>query len=534
MKAALALLPSGLLLVLGGMIWSWRGEHPIVSLPQRASRALPSSRTGGDPSTATSRIAYNITAPGLTPGNSNRLGLPARTFRRQHNRTGHGGTAGNFRRHGLSARTLRIQYNKTEHGLSAQTTKKPGLSAQSTRIQYNNSENGLSAQNSRTNGLSTLPSRIQYNAAPGLSGVATGIQYSSTAHASTARTDGYQTNTTRTVGPLEEGILWSQVIEQALPWGFTEENALSWQESARSANIVSLERGCGRSTNRVATLSDGSRVCVRYGINPEQIQGEALSYYLSRLLGVRGVPPCILSKVGSSQWGPVQADLGVTGWTQGALLSLTPWIHNLSMVLPPRALRAEGGQLRSLHEELEKDTAQASSKESENGRRLDLDGMITKPAAPSGELEVAQWADLIVFDYLTANFDRLVSNLFSLQWDPRIMLRGTNNLHRSPDGTLVLLDNEAGLAHGYRLRETWDKYNEQLLGTVCLFRRGAVRKLRDLHMAQSAAQELHSLYQHTEPLAAELGFLTEAQGQVLQDRIGRVYKHVLNCQEKYS
>ncbi|XP_063802364.1 four-jointed box protein 1 [Pseudophryne corroboree] len=306
---------------------------------------------------------------------------------------------------------------------------------------------------------------------------------------------------------LEQGILWPRALERALPRGFPDESSLHWQQCARAASVVTLERGCGRSTNRLATLSDGSRACVRYGINPEQIQGEALSFYLSRLLGLRAVPPCVLSKVGSAQWDPVQAELGATGWVPGSLVTITPWLYNLSSVLPPLALRAQDGRLRPLRQELR---------------------------AGPGMVELAQWGDLILFDYLTGNFDRLVSNLFSLQWDPRVMLRGTNNLHRSPDGTLVLLDNEAGLAHGYRLRDTWDKYNEQLLATVCLFRRGVVRRLRELHLARSAAEELHALYMAGEPLAAELGVLTEPEAQVLQDRVGVIYRHIQNCQGRYS
>ncbi|KAE8606332.1 hypothetical protein XENTR_v10010679 [Xenopus tropicalis] len=308
--------------------------------------------------------------------------------------------------------------------------------------------------------------------------------------------------------PLEQGIFWPPALEQALPMGFPLEAAERWKETARSAGVVALERGCGRSTNRMATLSDGSRVCVRYGINPEQIQGELLSYYLSRLLGLRGVPPCVLSRVGSPQWAPVQTELAATGWTQGALVSFTPWLHNLSSVLPPMALRAQDGKLRPLRTELGKGGATM--------------------------LELAQWADLILFDYLTANFDRLVSNLFSLQWDPHIMLRGTNNLHRTPDGALVLLDNEAGFAHGYRLLGTWDKYNEQLLGTVCVFRRSVVRKVREMYLARNFAQELQALYLQEEPLAAELGLLSEAQAQTLQGRVGHEYKHMLSCQDKYS
>ncbi|XP_018412973.1 PREDICTED: four-jointed box protein 1 [Nanorana parkeri] len=307
---------------------------------------------------------------------------------------------------------------------------------------------------------------------------------------------------------LEQGIYWPRALERALPQGFTDEYSQRWQQFARTASVVALERGCGRSTNRLATLSDGSKACVRYGINPEQIQGEVLSFYLSRLLGLPAVPPCILSKVGSMQWAPVLAELGGTGWVAGSFVTMTPWLHNLSSVLPPLALRAEDGKLRPLLEELH--------------------------SGYTGMVELAQWGDLIVFDYLTANFDRLVSNLFSLQWDARVMLRGTNNLHRSPDGTLVLLDNEAGLAHGYRVRDTWDKYNKELLATVCLFRRGMVRKLRELYLGQRTAEELHSLYLAGEPLAAELGLLTESEAQVLQDRVGLLYRHIQSCQDRYS
>ncbi|XP_072278221.1 four-jointed box protein 1 [Pyxicephalus adspersus] len=315
-------------------------------------------------------------------------------------------------------------------------------------------------------------------------------------------------NRTQPSLPLEQGIYWPPALERALPQGFTDEYSQHWQQFARNASVVTLERGCGRSTNRLATLSDGSKACIRYGINPEQIQGEVLSFYLSRLLGLPAVPPCVLSKVGSMQWAPVLAELGGTGWVPGSLVTITPWLHNLSSVLPPLALRAEDGKLRPLLEELH--------------------------SGHTGMVELAQWGDLILFDYLTANFDRLVSNLFSLQWDPRVMLRGTNNLHRSPDGTLVLLDNEAGLAHGYRVRDTWDKYNKDLLDTVCLFRSGVVRKLRELYFGQRSAEELHSLYLAAEPLAAELGLLTESEAQILQDRVGLLYRHIQSCQDTYS
>nr|XP_034962841.1 four-jointed box protein 1 [Zootoca vivipara] len=264
--------------------------------------------------------------------------------------------------------------------------------------------------------------------------------------------------------PVRGGIFWSRALEAQVPSGFSAEEAASWVRAAREARVLSLERGgCGRSSNRLARLSDGSRACVRYGINAEQIQGEALSYHLAGLLGIQErLPPLALARVEArgGQWAPLR------GLSQAQLV------------------------------------------------------------------ELVQWSDLIVFDYVTANFDRLVSNLFSLQWDPRVMQRATSNLHRAPNGGLVFLDNEAGLVHGYRLLAMWDKYNEPLLRSVCVFREATAQRVRELHRARNAAAELLHLYRTREPLASVLGFLSEQQAQLLQDRVDFVHKHILHCKAK--
>ncbi|XP_069479460.1 four-jointed box protein 1 [Ambystoma mexicanum] len=309
---------------------------------------------------------------------------------------------------------------------------------------------------------------------------------------------------------VEDGIFWGSRLVEAAPAGFSASQVASWMARARASRIISLEKGCGRSSNRLARFSDGTKACVRYGINPEQIQGETFSFYLSRLLGIENVPPLALSRVNpnSPQWGQVRTELLGSQWTEGAIVSLTPWIDNLTDLVAPSALRPEDGRLRQVRADVENRT----------GAEL---------------LELVQWTDLIVFDYLTANFDRLVSNLFSLQWDPRVMQRATSNLHRAPNGGLVFIDNEAGLVHGYRVRAMWDKYNEPLLRAVCLFRRGLAGRIRELHGRGSAAAELHRLYREHEPLASELGGLSEDQARLLQDRLELVYKHILVCQAAY-
>nr|XP_004673262.3 four-jointed box protein 1 [Jaculus jaculus] len=312
------------------------------------------------------------------------------------------------------------------------------------------------------------------------------------------------------------GIFWGRGLEERVPRGFSEAQATAWLETARGARVVALERGgCGRSSNRLARFADGTRACVRYGINPEQIQGEALSYYLARLLGLqRHVPPLALARVEArgAQWAQVQEELRAAHWTEGSVVSLTRWLPNLTDVLVPEPWRSEDGRLRPLR-----------------GARGELANL-----SQTELVDLVQWTDLIVFDYLTANFDRLVSNLFSLQWDPRVMQRATSNLHRGPGGALVFLDNEAGLVHGYRVAGMWDKYNEPLLQSVCVFRERTARRVLELHRGQDAAARLLRLYRRHEPRFPELAALADPHAQLLQRRLRFLAKHILHCKAKYG
>ncbi|XP_051478264.1 four-jointed box protein 1 [Apus apus] len=312
--------------------------------------------------------------------------------------------------------------------------------------------------------------------------------------------------------PVERGIFWSRDLEDQVPPGFPAEETAAWLSVARAARVASLERGgCGRSSNRLARLSDGSRACVRYGINPEQIQGEALSYHLAGVLGMqeRLLPMALaLVEARGRQWEPVREELHGSHWTEGAVVSLTRWVDNLTAVVAPAPWSAEV----------------------DTGRQLQpLSAGELGSLPPSQLVELVQWSDLILFDYLTANFDRLVSNLFSLQWDPRVMHRATSNLLRAPDGGLVFMDNEAGLVHGYRVLAMWDPYNEPLLRSVCVFREGTARRVAELHRRRSAAAELRRRYRAREPLWARLGFLSERQAELLQARVDFVHRHIAHC-----
>ncbi len=146
-------------------------------------------------------------------------------------------------------------------------------------------------------------------------------------------------------------------------------------------------------------------------------------------------------------------------------------------------------------------------------------------------VELMQWSDLIIFDYLTANFDRIVSHIFSLQWDARVMERTTNNLLKTINGHLLLLITRAGLVHGYRVLDLWERYHRLLLSSSCIFRRSTVRRLSELKRSGNSAKLLCELYRAREPLARELGSLSEEHALTLQNRVDVVYKHIKQCTE---
>ncbi|CAN9499125.1 unnamed protein product [Ophioblennius macclurei] len=311
--------------------------------------------------------------------------------------------------------------------------------------------------------------------------------------------------------PVDGGIFWSEWLEDLLPVGFSEEYARAWRQKARTCRVVKLEPGCGRISNQLATFADGTKACVRYGINADQVQGETLTYYLATLLGITNLPPLALSQLSGDgeQWADVRTRIDGLQWSERAVVSLTEWISNLTGVVTPAPLRQDSGGLHPA-----------------------ADALRNKSAAEL--LELMQWSDLIVFDYLTANFDRLVSNLFSLQWDSRVMERDTNNLLKTPRGDLVFIDNEAGLVHGFRVLNMWEKYHASVLNSVCVFRRRTTQRVAELHRRRDSRRRLLELYRDSEPLSQESGFLSDEHAGVLQDRIDRLYKHILHCKGKYG
>lgn len=308
---------------------------------------------------------------------------------------------------------------------------------------------------------------------------------------------------------IEHRVFWSAWLEGLSTRVFDVDHERKWRDQVRDARVVVLEAGCGRPTNRLATFADGTKACVRYGIDADQVLGETLSYYLAELLGISNLPPLALSKLNlsSDQWASVRENIEALEWSPNAIVSLTEFIPNVTGVFIPLYLRKQqGGGLQLFAETIS---------------NMTLTYLV----------ELMQWSDLILFDYLTANFDRIVSHIFSLQWDARVMERTTNNLLKTISGHLLFIDNEAGLIHGYRVLDLWERYHTLLLSSSCIFRRSTVRRISEMKRSGNSAKLLCELYRAREPLARELGCLSEEHALTLQNRIDIVYKHIKQCTE---
>ena len=312
-----------------------------------------------------------------------------------------------------------------------------------------------------------------------------------------------------TGGFIQGGVYWGRSVEDALPSGFEESEAESWRRFARKTPVVRVEEGCGRMQNRLLTFEDGTRSCCRYRQNTDQIQGELFSFYLGRLLGLRNLAPSSLAlvRLRDPLWSRVRPQLSLAQWNEERAVVLTRFVPALEPAHIPTSLRTSA---RRLHPPDIRDA--------------------------SDVVELAQWSDLIVFDYLTANLDRVVNNLYNLQWNPAMMDAPAHNLAREPNsGLLVFFDNESGLLHGYRLLDKYENYHGTLLEALCVFRKSTSDVIKRLHEDKNVGLLLQSRFEQSDPEFRDfLPSLPEKSIKILNERIERVYDQIRQCERLYA
>ena len=92
----------------------------------------------------------------------------------------------------------------------------------------------------------------------------------------------------------------------------------------------------------------------------------------------------------SNQWSSVQEQQ----WPENSIVALIEWLPNLTKTTMPTMLRKQLLQLKSNTESVQPIDVTASDLSSMDETQLE---------------HLVQWSDLIIFDYLTGNYDRMAS-----------------------------------------------------------------------------------------------------------------------------
>lgn len=319
---------------------------------------------------------------------------------------------------------------------------------------------------------------------------------------------------------VENGVFWSKQIESLTPKGFSIEDDLKWIQSINASDVVEVSIGCGRMQNRLLKLSDNRRICVRYRKNNDQIQGEFFSFLLARILNIGNVPSSTMlvfqqHNQSGLKWKKVKHKLREAQWETKPIV-LTKHVDDLKPAFIPNAFRTSRRRLYPLRQNIS----------SLNTSQL---------------IELVQWSDLIVFDYLTANIDRVINNIINQRWNPEMMNSAAHNLLQTKSNLLLFLDNESGLFHGYRLLAKYEPIHKSLLEKLCIFRQSTIDNLEKLDQLDVKSMmelfskhfRMHVLNYETRIQRTHLHLLPKNNIAILKKRIHQVIKQVHYCQKQF-
>lgn len=312
------------------------------------------------------------------------------------------------------------------------------------------------------------------------------------------------------------GVFWSKELESLIPKGFDANDDLNWVRLVNSSIVVDMVEGCGRMQNRLITYEDGQKCCVRHRQNSDQIQGDIFSFYLGRILGISNLPSATVSLINLKdyRWDRVKSQIHLAQWNVDKPVVITKHVNDLIPAYIPSFFRPDKRRLHPIYQDL---------------GHVNVDQMV----------ELAQWSDLIVFDYLTGNLDRIVNNLFNKQWNPEMMNSPAHNLVKiKKTGLLLFIDNESGLLHGYRLLKKYEPFHRSLLNSICIFRKSTADVIDHLFKKGNISKLLRLSY-HKNMLNpgkshGDLPFLPQRNLKILNERIETVYNQINYCKSLYS
>lgn len=280
-----------------------------------------------------------------------------------------------------------------------------------------------------------------------------------------------------------------------------------WQTKISSLRAVKIEPGCGRMQNRLVTFNDGTKACARYRLNTHLMQGEIYSYIIGKLLKIPNMTPLstTLPDLRLEQWSRVGSAVLEANWQSNKLLILTKYIPGTTEVMLPEKLKS-----------------------------MRVNSITPEDITPNNERILAQWSDMIVFDYVVGNMDRLVSSLHNKQWNSNIMDMPVHNLARK-DNSLIFFDNEDGLFHGYKILDRYTQYHEQSLQTVCVFRKSTVDSITTLLQSDNLMDTLTTAAREIDPrILKYLPKISSKTINMLRTRLLSVSKHIKSCLNRFS
>ncbi|XP_032525844.2 extracellular serine/threonine protein kinase four-jointed [Danaus plexippus] len=351
---------------------------------------------------------------------------------------------------------------------------------------------------------------------------------------------------------LYNNIYWGPAVENSMPQGYGENSAEIWEKYVDQSEVIKMEAGCGRMQNRLITFQDGIQACVRYRQNTDQIQGEIFSFYVARLLNLTNLAPSVVKVVDLKDklWQNVANNIATAQWNTNRAVVITQYIPSLDSATIPEIFKPSTRHLNKIDiykmsvtekndtKQLLIDKIRAKNIKTKIEVADDFDYVDVKVNKKTIELfvELAQWSDLIVFDYLTANLDRIVNNLFNYQWNINIMDGPAHNLARKMDsGLLLFLDNESGLLHGYRLLKKYNTYHSLMLDNLCVFRKSTVDALKVMHRLPIGKKLSEVFHQKNSAVIRDiLPPLPEKNAKILHERLGKVLAQVDKCEQSFG
>ncbi|XP_033751381.1 uncharacterized protein LOC117335474 [Pecten maximus] len=298
---------------------------------------------------------------------------------------------------------------------------------------------------------------------------------------------------------VHDGIYWSPAVENLVPKGHTFQETLDYISSVREQRVEYLDPPawdkCGRPKNGFVTLEDGRHMCARYREpHNKMVLGEVLSFYLSRLLGLDNVPAVVLSITNQTSPRWQTTNYSRVDWKDGKVVALIQWIPNMdssrSLVKIPQFI---------LNKYEQKSVINRASLKNSNLTTSQLS-------------QLFQWGGMIIFDYLTGNYDRVASmqDAAYKEKKPSIISENIRNLRKSiKTSKLWLIDNESGLLDAYDLMyhngngyggEKFIKFHRDMLQTFCIFPRTIVESLVRLSMMLQPEDVLLEFARKHEPL----------------------------------